>query len=71
MMRGLGLDFIISGKFPLDGVLQPTHMARLQQGMVWKNQNLSQGESFKLSSVQNLGKREVRQRKQTHVSYED
>lgn len=33
----LGLDFIITGKFPLDGVLQPTNMARLQQGMVWKN----------------------------------
>lgn len=33
----LGLDFIISGKFPLDGLLQPTNMARLQQGMVWKN----------------------------------
>lgn len=33
----LGLDFIISGKFPLDGVLQLTNMAKLQQGMDRKN----------------------------------
>lgn len=34
----LGLEFTISGKFPLDDILQHTNVARLQQGIVWKTE---------------------------------